>query len=329
MFGFVSDQIKFGISRLMMLDAKQSTTSDDDEDDEEFHQHHNNNNDDEYSKSNDNNRTIIESGTASRSSCRSVVSWEENEQIRCDTTSPELEVDSPPPPPVPSMAPPNKYADTKPRESTFSVSALLRPDPKAPIRTNLTPRDPRNLLYPPFMDLANPLLSRHFIHPGFFSAMYQQPPSEGQEETSRFPPSSLYLSAVQAAAAAAALNQNGPNFGPSPDDLFRLRHFMNNSAGHFHHHHHPSSHHPHHAAAAALLMRSSVMGGGSAGLGSGSSNGLMPLGDVYSCIKCEKMFSTPHGLEVHARRSHNGKRPFACELCNKTFGHEISLSQHR
>lgn len=34
-------------------------------------------------------------------------------------------------------------------------------------------------------------------------------------------------------------------------------------------------------------------------------------------------------LQVHARRSHNGKRPFACELCNKTFGHEISLTQHR
>ncbi|GAB6024886.1 Zinc finger protein Gfi-1b, variant 2 [Chamberlinius hualienensis] len=57
--------------------------------------------------------------------------------------------------------------------------------------------------------------------------------------------------------------------------------------------------------------------------------GGMVAGDVYSCIKCEKMFSTPHGLEVHARRSHNGKRPFACELCNKTFGHEVSLSQHR
>ncbi|XP_045762045.1 zinc finger protein Gfi-1b isoform X2 [Maniola jurtina] len=55
----------------------------------------------------------------------------------------------------------------------------------------------------------------------------------------------------------------------------------------------------------------------------------LPIGDVYSCVKCEKMFSTPHGLEVHARRSHNGKRPFACELCSKTFGHEISLSQHR
>jgi hypothetical protein len=55
----------------------------------------------------------------------------------------------------------------------------------------------------------------------------------------------------------------------------------------------------------------------------------LPLGDFYSCMKCEKIFSTPHGLEVHARRSHNGKRPYACELCNKTFGHEISLSQHR
>lgn len=55
----------------------------------------------------------------------------------------------------------------------------------------------------------------------------------------------------------------------------------------------------------------------------------LPLGDVYSCMKCEKIFSTPHGLEVHARRSHNGKRPYACESCNKTFGHEISLSQHK
>ena len=52
-------------------------------------------------------------------------------------------------------------------------------------------------------------------------------------------------------------------------------------------------------------------------------------GLVFSCVKCDKMFSTPHGLEVHARRSHSGKRPFACELCNKTFGHEVSLSQHR
>ena len=50
---------------------------------------------------------------------------------------------------------------------------------------------------------------------------------------------------------------------------------------------------------------------------------------TYECTKCQKMFSTPHGLEVHVRRSHSGKRPYACEVCNKTFGHAVSLSQHR
>lgn len=102
---------------------------------------------------------------------------------------------------------------------------------------------------------------------------------------------------------------------PTPEDILRFRHLMqqnNNSnqptnAAHLGFTH---PHYPHHH----LFMRPGIMG---------------PIGDVYSCIKCEKMFSTPHGLEVHARRSHNGKRPYACELCNKTFGHEISLSQHR
>lgn len=56
---------------------------------------------------------------------------------------------------------------------------------------------------------------------------------------------------------------------------------------------------------------------------------LPQFSDLYSCMKCEKMFSTPHGLEVHSRRTHHGKKPYACELCNKTFGHEVSLSQHR
>lgn len=42
-----------------------------------------------------------------------------------------------------------------------------------------------------------------------------------------------------------------------------------------------------------------------------------------------QVFSTPHGLEVHARRSHSGTRPFACELCGKTFGHAVSLEQHK
>ena len=160
---------------------------------------------------------------------------------------------------------------------------------------------------------------------------------------------SLYFSlgAVQAAAAAAAMVSSSssassnagsagstgsgghpsypsehPSHHSTAEEFFRLRHhFMAAAAtaspggpGPLSHQHvvqgGPDHHHHHHH----LLMRGP---------------GVVPLGDVYSCIKCEKMFSTPHGLEVHARRSHNGKRPFACELCNKTFGHEISLSQHR
>ncbi|XP_004677920.1 PREDICTED: zinc finger protein Gfi-1b [Condylura cristata] len=50
--------------------------------------------------------------------------------------------------------------------------------------------------------------------------------------------------------------------------------------------------------------------------------------DMYHCIKCSKVFSTPHGLEVHVRRSHSGTRPFACDVCGKTFGHAVSLEQH-
>ncbi|NXY92458.1 GFI1B protein, partial [Alcedo cyanopectus] len=50
--------------------------------------------------------------------------------------------------------------------------------------------------------------------------------------------------------------------------------------------------------------------------------------ETYHCLKCNKVFSTPHGLEVHVRRSHSGTRPFACEVCGKTFGHAVSLEQH-
>ncbi|XP_015210662.2 growth factor independent 1A transcription repressor a [Lepisosteus oculatus] len=56
---------------------------------------------------------------------------------------------------------------------------------------------------------------------------------------------------------------------------------------------------------------------------------LLLSGGSYKCVKCSKVFSTPHGLEVHVRRSHSGTRPFACEICGKTFGHAVSLEQHK
>ncbi|KFD55903.1 hypothetical protein M514_03342 [Trichuris suis] len=51
--------------------------------------------------------------------------------------------------------------------------------------------------------------------------------------------------------------------------------------------------------------------------------------DPYLCVRCQKWFSTSHGLEVHMRRTHSGRKPFACDKCGKTFSHEVSLSQHR
>ncbi|TNN10417.1 Zinc finger protein [Schistosoma japonicum] len=51
--------------------------------------------------------------------------------------------------------------------------------------------------------------------------------------------------------------------------------------------------------------------------------------NIFKCNLCNKYFATAHGLEVHVRRSHNnGKRPFECQLCQKTFGHATSLYQH-
>lgn len=53
-----------------------------------------------------------------------------------------------------------------------------------------------------------------------------------------------------------------------------------------------------------------------------------PLGS-FKCTKCPKDFNTSHGLEVHSRRTHAGQRPYVCWDCNKTFGHHLSLSQHK
>ena len=50
----------------------------------------------------------------------------------------------------------------------------------------------------------------------------------------------------------------------------------------------------------------------------------------FDCDKCNKKFSTSHGLEVHSRRAHtNQQRPYECDICHKHFGHLISLEHHR
>ena len=46
---------------------------------------------------------------------------------------------------------------------------------------------------------------------------------------------------------------------------------------------------------------------------------------IFTCVSCGKTFTTAHGLEVHVRRSHSGRRPYACDVCNKTFGHEVRI----
>ncbi|KAL7049229.1 hypothetical protein ACKWTF_003634 [Chironomus riparius] len=229
--------------------------------------------------------------TRTKSRSRSRSRSQSHSRSRSNSSSSELEVDSPPPPRI-THSPLTDIPHTKKSES-FSMSALLRDDQpkisKSPASSNNSFENIRPS-YPHIYEQN--VLSRPLFHPFPLFAMLQQ---QGQQQQQ---------------------NSSLPSYHtPSPEDILRFRHLMqqnNNSNQPSTNAHlgfsHP--HYPHHH----LFMRSGIMGS---------------IGDVYSCIKCEKMFSTPHGLEVHARRSHNGKRPYACELCNKTFGHEISLSQHR
>ncbi|KAF6778850.1 hypothetical protein AHF37_01182 [Paragonimus kellicotti] len=48
------------------------------------------------------------------------------------------------------------------------------------------------------------------------------------------------------------------------------------------------------------------------------------VNNTFKCDVCNKYFATSHGLEVHVRRSHSGKRSFECQLCQKSFGHAMS-----
>ncbi|CAH0775281.1 unnamed protein product [Bemisia tabaci] len=253
--------------------------------------------------------------------------------------------------PSPSSSPPVKKSEA------FSMSALLKPDtPRSrksddfPAGFSETISVTRSFLYPglPFSNIflrdakdlspqSQSIIPRHFLSPNFAlpSGLYPSMPSKDEllDANRNLLTGNLYLSLGAAAAAMANAPANGlpglhgesnGNFslsehGGSPvtSEFLRLRrHFLSGagagvgmgvSVGDLSHpsdSYQPGSHHHH------LLMNGAD-------------------GGVYSCIKCEKMFPTSHGLEVHARRSHNGKRPFACEICNKTFGAEVSLSQHR
>ncbi|KAK7095585.1 hypothetical protein V1264_006970 [Littorina saxatilis] len=88
------------------------------------------------------------------------------------------------------------------------------------------------------------------------------------------------------------------------------------------HHHHHLLHSPHHQPPNPAHQQVK------AGQAKGQDTPPSSRGS-YECLTCLKHFSTPHGLEVHVRRSHTGTRPFACESCSKTFGHAVSLAQHR
>lgn len=207
------------------------------------------------------------------------------------------------------------------------MSALLREDAPRPAKSPATSSNPAfdtfRGTYPPIYD-QNMLHHRPLFHTfpwlaavAFHQGHHQAPASvQQQQQPGQQQPAQQHQPGQQPVAPAAA------NYAPiAHEDLLRFRNLMTQStmqgpaaaaaaaaaATHLNYSHQHHLHHHH------LFMRP----------------GIPSLGDVYSCVKCEKMFSTPHGLEVHSRRSHNGKRPFACELCNKTFGHEVSLSQHR
>ncbi|MBN3298619.1 EVI5 protein, partial [Amia calva] len=146
---------------------------------------------------------------------------------------------------------------------------------------------------------------------------------------------------------------SGSTFSVTMNDYGIFKHLCLESASHFHHLHSPGADTPlfserassaglyrDYSPAAGLFERGSAPGGY-------PDHGLHVKGpDIkaesdllctrlllnngsYKCIKCSKVFSTPHGLEVHVRRSHSGTRPFACEICGKTFGHAVSLEQHK
>lgn len=185
------------------------------------------------------------------------------------TSSPPRSSSTPSPSPVsvamsPVSHPPKKSGDS------FSVSALLRPDPPSAHLQNASPHRET-------------------------ASMGAHPPPSGSSILS-YPP--LHI----------------------PSGLLPP------------HPHHPLSylHHqllPHHLLSPHLHPLLRGVHPGHPGLHSThTAHGLHhphPLGDVYSCVKCDKMFSTPHGLEVrmraHSTRAFFFVRPRDSSGCFDSF----------
>ncbi|CAB0044818.1 unnamed protein product [Trichogramma brassicae] len=49
----------------------------------------------------------------------------------------------------------------------------------------------------------------------------------------------------------------------------------------------------------------------------------------YACDKCEKVFRTRRYILVHQRTVHEGRRDFECDKCEKKFGNKQQLLRHR
>lgn len=216
---------------------------------------------------------------------------------RSRSSSLELEVDSPPPLPAKSISvsesPVTELSTSSKKSEIFSVSALLRQD--------------------------EPRTSKSPVPVGPLEAFRNSYTSTGYDHQAAMLHRSILPQLPWWATLAFHQGQQQPgapgSYHPaSQEDFLRFRNLISQSQGpantpgaHLGFPH-PTHLHFHHIPKWPVLSQFS---------------------DLYSCMKCEKMFSTAHGLEVHARRTHHGKKPFACELCNKTFGHEVSLSQHR
>lgn len=225
---FFADGIKFGISRLV-------EKSDDEDDECEGSSSYSQNCSGINRNGSNGNRTDVTTMTENVSPAVSPKTEEPPWHDSIRESSPELEVDSPPP----SSPSPTRTKTIPKNSEAFSVNALLRPDlprPKKSPDSSLPPSFTetisvtRSFLYPglPFSELllkeptGGPIIPRHFIGapgfplpPGFYNTAPKDNSTAELVDANRnllSGSASLYLSlgAVQAAAAAAIANSSAP-----------------------------------------------------------------------------------------------------------------------